>query len=135
MKHALVLLLLALLTPLSAVQANDDPLAPPQVNQQGETLVPQPSSERLNAQTAQTEEADRAQATTVQSNSAVDNLLGTTRVTEIRRDNGTPFLIELEHSSGTKQYIQDNDADGLSGSAAQDIEKPAAISSWQIGSW
>lgn len=60
---------------------------------------------------------------------------GTAKFKESRRENGQIYLIELEHSSGIKQYIEENDSDGNIESKATDIEDTPNIPKWKLGSW
>jgi hypothetical protein len=66
---------------------------------------------------------------------AIDNLLGTTTVKESRRESGQRYLIELDHSSGAKQYIEETDSDGKIESTSNDIEETPNLPKWKIGSW
>lgn len=65
----------------------------------------------------------------------IDSLLGKATITESKRDSGQRYLIELEHSSGTKQYIQETDSDGKIESTSNDIEETPNLAKWKIGSW
>lgn len=67
--------------------------------------------------------------------SAIDNLLGTTKVTESKRESGQLYRIELEHSGGTKQYIEETDSDGKIESTSNDIEETPNLPKWKLGSW
>lgn len=67
--------------------------------------------------------------------SVADSLFGTAQVTESRRENGQRYLIELEHSTGSKQYIEENDSDGKIESTSNDIEETPNLPKWKLGSW
>lgn len=67
--------------------------------------------------------------------SAEDSVFGTAKVTESRRENGQRYLIELQHSSGSKQYIEELDSDGKIESTSNDIEETPNLPKWKIGSW
>jgi hypothetical protein len=67
--------------------------------------------------------------------STVTSLFGTSHVTESRRENGQRYLIELEHSTGSKQYIEENDSDGKIESTSNDIEETPNLPKWKLGSW
>jgi hypothetical protein len=67
--------------------------------------------------------------------STANTLLGTSNVTESRRENGQRYLIELEHSTGSKQYIEENDSDGKIESTSNDIEETPNLPKWKLGSW
>ena len=64
-----------------------------------------------------------------------DSLLGTTKVTESRYENGRLYRIELHHSSGSKQYIEELDSDGKIESTSNDIEETPNLAKWKLGSW
>ena len=67
--------------------------------------------------------------------SFADNLLGTAKVTELRRENGQLYRIELEHSSGSKQVLEDNDSDGNFGDDDNSLGNAPKVAKWRIGSW
>ena len=60
---------------------------------------------------------------------------GTATIKESRRENGQVYLIELEHSSGAKQYIQETDSDGNIQSKSDDLEEAPNLPKWKLGSW
>ena len=62
-------------------------------------------------------------------------LLGRAKITESKRDNGQVYRIELEHSSGSRQIIEENDSDGVIESTDNDIEETPNLPKWQLGSW
>ncbi len=100
------------------------------VNENGETEQP-------TAAPAAVQSRESAAATTASSSDKADDgrFFGTTKITEHKRENGQVYSIELEHSSGSKQYIEDTDADGLSDSRTKDIDSHPNIAKWRIGSW
>lgn len=61
--------------------------------------------------------------------------LGKTRITESRRDSGQVYEIQLHHSMGSKQYIEEHDSDGKIESTNNDIEETPNLPKWKIGSW
>jgi len=65
----------------------------------------------------------------------VKSLFGKSKITESKRENGQVYLIELEHSSGSKQYIEENDSDGKIQSTSNDIEETPNLPKWKLGSW
>ena len=67
--------------------------------------------------------------------SVSDSLLGTAKIKESKRENGQRYLIELEHSTGSKQYIEENDSDGKIESTSNDIEETPNLPKWKLGSW
>lgn len=66
---------------------------------------------------------------------AIDSLLGKATITESRRENGQIYRIELNHSSGAKQYIEETDSDGKIHSTSNDIEETPNLPKWKLGSW
>jgi len=67
--------------------------------------------------------------------SIADNLLGTAKVKELRRENGQLYRIELEHSSGSKQVLEDSDSDGNFGDDDNSLGNVPKVAKWRIGSW
>ncbi len=67
--------------------------------------------------------------------SFADNLLGKATITESRRESGQVYLIELEHSSGSKQYVEENDSDGKLSANGTDPEDEPILPKWKLGSW
>ena len=65
----------------------------------------------------------------------IDKLLGKATITESKRDSGQRYLIELKHSAGSKQYIEETDSDGKIESTSNDIEETPNLAKWKIGSW
>lgn len=84
---------------------------------------------------AQSSDNEDATASTSSDDTSNQRLFGTTKITERKRENGQVYSIELEHSSGSKQYIEDTDADGLSDTRTKDIDDHPNIAKWRIGSW
>ena len=70
-----------------------------------------------------------------QNQNQFDKLLGTTRISERRHENGRIYRIELEHSSGSKQVIEEFDSDGKIQSTSNDIEETPNLPKWRLGSW
>ncbi len=65
----------------------------------------------------------------------INRILGDATITESRRENGQRYLIELEHSSGSKQYIEDNDSDGKIQATDNDLESEPNLPKWRLGRW
>jgi hypothetical protein len=91
-----------------------------------------PSNE--SAATAKTNSAVK-KGEKAEKGAVIDNLLGTTTVTESKRESGQVYMIELDHSSGAKQYIEETDSDGKIQSTSNDIEETPNLPKWKIGSW
>ena len=66
-----------------------------------------------------------------------DNLsvFGTATITESRRESGQVYRIELEHSGGAKQVMEENDSDGSIESTRTDIDDTPNLPKWTLGSW
>lgn len=79
--------------------------------------------------------ANQSDETETQSRSGIDGLLGKAQIVESKRESGQVYLIELEHSSGAKQYIEENDSDGKIESTSNDIEETPNLPKWKLGSW
>jgi len=124
---SLALIGLTLGSPIAVVQAQTAP--PPTLGQdtKGEPALEEPERQSENA-----EETAAEQEPSSQGNSSP---FGTATITESKRENGQVYLIELEHSSGAKQYIEENDSDGNIESESTDIEDTPNLAKWRLGSW
>ena len=123
-------LLLAVSTPTSAQQA------PPTLGQEtkGEPAV----DETATGDLGDAEKNRRGQLDVDQSEEdqrGINSVLGKAEIKESRRENGQLYLIELEHSSGAKQYIEETDSDGKIESTSNDIEETPNLPKWKLGSW
>ena len=109
-------------------------VAPPTLGQEtkGEPAVDETAP--LESSTA-IEKEEVVEATETGSQSGIDSLLGEASIRESKRENGQVFLIELEHSSGAKQYIEETDSDGKIESTSNDIEETPNLPKWKLGSW
>jgi len=58
-----------------------------------------------------------------------------TQFKELRSESGLIYQIELNHASGSKQYITETDSDGNIESTDNDIEETPNLPKWKIGSW
>lgn len=108
--------------------------SPPELGQEtkGKPAVDETvSSSKVEAPAAQ----KPAAAAESESEARIDSILGKAKVTESKRENGQLYLIELEHSSGAKQYIEETDSDGKIESTSNDIEETPNLPKWKIGSW
>ena len=68
-------------------------------------------------------------------NGASDSIFGNATITESRRESGQLYMIELEHSAGSKQYIEETGSDTKIESTSNDIEETPNLPKWKIGSW
>ena len=124
----------------SATYAQNDDLArPPTVGSASTSSEPaslQASSEAVSGQnTESATSSDLTPQQEVATNTGANRLFGKTKITERKRENGQVYSIELEHSSGAKQYIEDNDADGINDSNSNNIDDNPGIAKWRLGSW
>ena len=67
--------------------------------------------------------------------SGLDSLLGKTEIKESRRESGQLYRVELKHSAGSTQFIEENDSDGKIESTNNDIEETPNLPKWKLGSW
>lgn len=96
----------------------------------GEETKGEPAYDETEPLAKQSESAQDTQQPSV-----TDSVFGTAQVTESRRENGQRYLIELEHSTGSKQYIEETDSDGKIESTSNDIEETPNLPKWKLGSW
>lgn len=122
-------LLVMAVSPIATAQ---DTIAPPEIGQETKG-VPADLSEERNKGT----EAAKAEAITDEELTPTTNksFLGSAKITESKRESGQIYLIELEHSSGSKQYIEETDSDGKIESTSNDIEETPNLPKWKLGSW
>lgn len=130
--NALIKLLLSFAiivsSPVVSAQNQDaDVFAPPSLGEEtkGKPAIPEVDAEKIDSATAETKEE---QAEVVPG-------LGSTTVTEHKRENGQVYLIEFENTLGGKQYLYENDSDGQIGSSVEDNESIKEIPKWKLGSW
>lgn len=107
----------------------NDGLAPPALGEEtkGEESPAKESNSKQEVSSKQTKSRDNEIQST--------GFLGSAKITESRRRNGQIYRIELEHSSGSKQYIEELDSDGKIESKSNDIEETPNLAKWKIGSW
>ena len=120
----------------AAYAQNDDIAQPPTVERTAGSSV-QAASQTTSAtqstpETLQESQKPKEEAAT---NTGANRLFGKTKITERKHENGLVYSIELEHSSGAKQYIEDNDADGLNDTSTNNIDDNPSIAKWRLGSW
>ena len=121
-----------LLTTSSAIYAQTAP--PPALGQdtKGVPAVEETASDTNNAGENAVSATKKADPSTQKSSGG---LLGSATIKESRRENGQVYLIELEHSSGAKQYIEETDSDGRIQPSSNDIEESPNLPKWKLGSW
>ena len=130
------LVLVTLLTLSSALLAQTAP--PPAF---GEETKGEPAPAELEQTATETEELEGVSSNDADSSqvdagsSGISNLLGDATITESRRENGQVYEVELDHSAGAKQYIQDSDSDGKLQPTGNDLEEEPNIPKWRLGRW
>ncbi len=133
--HGLKTLFLKLIM-MSVVTAGavDAQQAPPELGQEtkGQPAVAEVAEQTESAikNSTESEESEESNET-----SGIDGLLGEAEIVESKRENGQVYRIELEHSSGAKQYIEETDSDGKLESTSNDIEETPNLPKWKLGSW
>ncbi|MEM7358008.1 MAG: DUF2782 domain-containing protein [Pseudomonadota bacterium] len=105
-------------------------IAPPELGQ--ETKGTPAVEEQSAAEQAITAKRENQQE---EEEEVSNSIFGTATVTESKRESGQVYLIELEHSAGTKQYIEETDSDGKIESTSNDIEETPNLPKWKLGSW
>ena len=126
-------ILLLLIFFSSNLVAQQETIAPPAM---GEETKGTPAIPEGEAQTVEpTVDNDTPEQSTQNTSNSPLSALGTATITESKRENGQVYRIELEHSLGGKQYIEENDSDGKIQSTSNDIEETPNLPKWKIGSW
>lgn len=126
--NAVIALAIATLLASSALAQT----APPTLGQETKGTPAVTEGEPL-PETEQTPDTQSSEQTNTENES--DGILGTATITELRRENGQIYEIELDHSLGGKQYIQENDSDGNIESTSNDLEETPNLPKWKLGSW
>jgi len=132
------LFLMAIISVFSITNAQTSPesdaLGPPTLGEQtkGKPAIAEVKQTETEALTTS---GEQSQSDSDQPKSAFDSTFGSTKITEHKRENGQVYLIELENSLGSKQYLYENDSDGKIGSTAEDRESITEIPKWKLGSW
>lgn len=125
-KKACHALLLLCILPVSVLA--QDAIAPPTLGQetQGEPAIPNSPevSQDSNDTSVEDDSADKK-----------TSLFGKTEISELRRESGQVYRIELKHPNGSKQYIDEFDSDGKIESKDNDIEETPNLAKWRLGSW
>ena len=64
-----------------------------------------------------------------------EDIFGTATITESKRDSGQVYEVEIKHSLGGKQYIEETDSDGSLETNPNDLEAEPNLPKWKLGSW
>lgn len=101
-------------------------------NTKGEPAIPEENSivEKTDKPHPQSNIKDKEKST-----SMANNFLGEATIKESRRESGQVYRIELQHSAGSKQVIEENDSDGNIESNGIDLEDTPNLPKWKLGSW
>lgn len=133
--HSNALMMFALLSfcfGINPVSAQTAP--PPSFGQETKGKPAIPEGKRITSEDKNIESLSAKEQADA-SNSLSTNLLGKATITESRRESGQVYRIELEHSSGSKQYIEENDSDGELDSDGMDFDDTPNLPKWKLGSW
>ena len=134
--------MLSITSSLFAQDGDFDVAAPPTVTTTKEYTRDNEAQSKVESEAKSTkvvkaetvsEENDQTEA--AESTPAADRLFGKATITERKRENGQVYAIEIQHSKGNKQYIEDNDSDGLTDGKTKDIDETPNIAKWRLGSW
>lgn len=124
---------LALLSCFSFGSASLAQTAPPP--NIGEDTKGEPAIIEQPADVATNPSKDQSTAKNKAANTTNNGPLGSATIKESRRENGQVYRIELKHSSGAKQIIEENDSDGSIESTSNDIDDTPNLPKWKLGSW
>jgi len=118
-----------------SISLNAQTAPPPSFGEdtKGEPALPEPGSEASAKAEAAKEKAE--QEDEEKQPSLANSLLGEATITESRRESGQVYRIELEHSAGSKQYLEENDSDGELSSDDINLEDTPNLPKWKLGSW
>lgn len=108
-----------------------DTITPPSIGQQTKGT---PAVEETSTNSAPKKEITTGKKSNSK-NTTKNSVFGNATVVESRRESGQLYLIELEHSSGSKQYIEQTGSDTKIESTSNDIEETPNLPKWKIGSW
>lgn len=120
--------------PINNTLAQQDIIAPPSMGDETKGTPAQIEDRSGNLQPVTTEDVDTSPVDSDQKG-GIFSALGTTKITESKRESGQVYRIELEHSMGSKQYIEEHDSDGKIQSTSNDIEETPNLPKWKLGSW
>ena len=114
--------------------AQQETISPPTMGEETKGAPAQIEDQGGNLQAVKAEEV-KANTEKNKKKGGIFSALGTTKITESKRESGQVYRIELEHSTGSKQYIEETDSDGKIQSTSNDIEETPNLAKWKIGSW
>jgi hypothetical protein len=60
---------------------------------------------------------------------------GSATIKETRRENGQRYRVEMQHSAGAKQVIEETDSDGSLENVDKGIDDTPNLPKWTLGSW
>ena len=117
--------------------AQHETISPPAMGEDTKGTPAQIEDQGGNSQAVKVEKAEEVEASTEKNKKkgGIFSALGTTKITESKRESGQVYRIQLEHSTGSKQYIEEHDSDGKIQSTSNDIEETPNLAKWKIGSW
>ena len=110
--------------------------APPQLGQETKGIPAVAEDGQSDSASKQAKTTGKAQQTAAKGErKGLDNLLGKAEITESRRESGQLYRVELKHSAGSTQFIEETDSDGKIESTNNDIEETPNLPKWKLGSW
>lgn len=109
--------------------------APPDLGQETKGTPAVEETTVTNDNAAQATPSTDPEPSKIESEAGIDGLLGEAQIIESKRENGQVYRIQLNHSSGATQYIEETDSDGKIKSTSNDIEETPNLPKWKLGSW
>ncbi len=103
----------------------------------GEQTKGEPAIEESAETETETVASDAAEASSEEESESIEGggILGQATITESRRENGQVYLIEMEHSAGSKMILEENDSDGKIEPSDNDLDSEPNIPKWRLGRW
>ena len=126
----------ALLFSVASLAQQGQTAAPPQLGQETKGIPAVAEDGQSDSASKQAKATNKSQqAGEKAQRSGLDNLLGKAEIKESRRESGQLYRVELKHSAGSTQFIEETDSDGKIESTNNDIEETPNLPKWKLGSW
>ena len=113
--------------------ADSQTAPPPSIGQETKGKPAIPETEKISKRSL--ENSNKGIEEEEKPSALSDSLFGTAKIKESRRESGQIYRIELEHSSGSKQIIEENDSDGQLTKDDNGLDDTPTLSKWRLGSW
>lgn len=92
-----------------------------------ETATPEKAETQISNKTANSQaKAEPEKATSP---------FGSATIKETRRENGQRYRVEMQHSAGAKQVLEETDSDGSLENTEKGIDDTPNLPKWKLGSW